>query len=291
MATECNKTLNNTGVSECPEQLGIIKTVILFDDKATPEYTGATDAALTTWIQNQIHAATKLTRAFPLPQAVDLSDNNAEPEFVTTGIGLNIYSGIGEKGFTHTYMQDMQLLPKLAAANGLTVQAILVDDKKQVWGLASTNGYVPLSFSATTWNGAHRTSSEYAMMMTKFSYLNPDDYNNLRLLGTLTTSITALKGLNDVTLEDVGLATAPVIKLFIDGSDVTSRYSTLLAVKGAWLYDGSNPASNPVYDATQLGFKTWGTTAAGKVLQLVDPAVLHALTVPVNNIEGSPLTL
>jgi hypothetical protein len=290
MATECNRQLNNTASSECPEQMSIIKSVILFDDKSVIEYTGTTDSALNTWVQNAIHAATKLSRAFPLPLAVDLADNNAEPEFTTTGIGIDIYSGIGAKGFTHTYMQDMQLLPKLAAANGLTVKALLVDDKKQVWGLTSTVGYAPFEMMATTYNGAHKTN-EYAKMMTRFNYLNPDDYNNLRMLGTLTSSLSSLKGLADVTLENVGTATAPVIKLFIDGSDITSRYSTLLAVKEAWLVKGTTPASNPVYDSAQVGFKTWGTTAATDVIQLVDPALLHALAAPVNNIEGTPLTL
>jgi hypothetical protein len=101
-----------------------------------------------------------------------------------------------------------------------------------------------------------------------------------------------LKGLADVTLENVGTAAAPVIKLFIDGADITSRYATTLLVKEAWLVKGSTPANNVAYDATLVGFKTFTTvTTTGDVIRLVDPAALHALTVPVNNIEGTPLTL
>ena len=287
---DCTRQLNNTAGSECPEQMDVIKVPILFDDKAEIEYTGSTDSALTTWIQTAIHAATKLTRAFPYPVAFELEDQNEDPKFQTSNIGVTAYAGEGAKGFVHTYYQDMQLLPKLAAANGLTVKVLLVDQKKQVWGIATTNGYSPVEMMATSYNGKHKTN-EVPSMMTKFDYINPEDYNNLRMLGTLTSSITSLKGLADVTLENVGIATAPKIKLFIDGTDVTSRYSTLLAKKEAWLYNGTAPASDPVYSSTDVAFTTWGTTAAAGVLKLVDPAVLHALTVPVNNIEGTPLTL
>ena len=287
---DCTKELMNTAASECPEQIDVISVPILMDDKAEIEYTGATDAALTTWIQNLIHAATKLTRGFPYPMAFELEDKNEDPKFETSSIGKTMYAGEGAKGFIITAVQDMQQLPKLTSANGLTVKAFLVDQKKQVWGLPSTNGYIPVEMMATTYNGKHKTN-ESPKMMTQYDYVNPDDYNNLRMLGTLTSSITSLKGLADVTLENVGTAIAPKIKLFIDGTDVTSRYSTLLAKKEAWLYNGTNPASNPVYSSTDVAFTTWGTTAAAGVLKLVDPAVLHALTVPVNNIEGTPLTL
>lgn len=286
----CNKELMNTASSECPEQIDIIRVPILMDDKYGSEYTGATDAALTTWVQNLIHAATKLTRGFPYPNAFDLEDKNEEPKFETSSIGQTVYAGEGAKGFVLTCHQDMQQLPKLIAANGLTVKAFLVDQKKQVWGLKTATGYAPIEMMATAYNGPHRTS-EGAKMKIQFDYVNPDDYNNLRMLGTLTGSLSALKGLADVTLENVGTAVAPKIKLFIDGTDVTSRYSTLLAVKEAWLYNNVAPASNPVYDATTVSFTTWGTTAAAGVLKLVDPAALHALSVPVNNIEGTPLTL
>lgn len=288
---DCTQQLMNTAASECPEQIDIIKVPILFDDKAEIEYTGSTDAALTTWIQQQIHAATKLTRGFPYPIAFELEDQNEEPKFETSTIGVTRYAGEGAKGFLVHAIQDMQQLPKLAAANGLTVQVLLVDQKKQVWGLKTTNGYSPIEMMATSYNGAHRTA-ESAKMMTKYDYVNPDDYNNLRMLGTLTSSITTLKGLADVTLQNVGTASAPKIKLFIDGSDVTSRYSTLLVPKEAWLVKGSNPASDVTYNATDVAFTTFTTvTTAGDVIRLVDPSVLHALTVPVNNIEGTPLTL
>lgn len=291
MSTDCTRTLNNTAASECPEQMDIIKVPILFDDKAEIEYTGATDAALTTWIQQQIHAATKLTRGFPYPQAFELEDQNEEPKFETSTIGETRYAGEGAKGFLIHAIQDMQLLPKLAAANGLTVQALFVDQKKQVWGLPTTNGYGPVEVRATSYNGPHRTS-ESAKMMTKIDYVNPDDYNNLRLLGTLTSSISSLKGLADVTLQNVGTPSAPKIKLFIDGTDVTSRYATTLLVKEAWLVKGAAPANNVAYDSVAVAFKTFTTvTTTGDVIRLVDPAALHALTVPVNNIEGTPLTL
>jgi len=287
----CNQELMNTAASECPEQIDIIKVPILFDDKAVIEYTGSTDAALTTFMQNCIHAATKLTRGFPYPMAFDLEDQNEEPKFETSTIGVTRYGGEGAKGFLVHAIQDMQQLPKLAAANGLTVQAFLVDQKKQVWGLKSTNGYVPIEMMATTYNGAHRTADS-AKMTTRYDYINPEDYNNLRMLGTLTNSLSSLKGLADVTLENVGTAAAPVIKLFIDGADITSRYATTLLVKEAWLVKGSTPANNVAYDATLVGFKTFTTvTTTGDVIRLVDPAALHALTVPVNNIEGTPLTL
>lgn len=288
---DCTRILNNTAASECPEQMDIIKVPILFDDKAEVEYTGSTDSALTTWIQTQIHAATKLTRGFPYPIAFELEDQNEDPKFETSTIGVTRYAGEGAKGFVHTYYQDMQLLPKLAAANGLTVKVLLVDQKKQVWGLVSANGYQPVEMMATSYNGKHRTA-EGANMMTKFDYVNPEDYNNLRMLGTLTSSISTLKGLADVTLENVGTAVAPKIKLFIDGTDVTARYATLLLAKEAWLVKGLAPASDVAYDATTVSFTTFTTvTAANDVIRLVDPAALHALTVPVNNIEGTPLTL
>jgi hypothetical protein len=287
----CSQELMNTAASECPEQMDVIKVPILFDDKAVIEYTGTTDVALNTWIQNAIHAATKLTRGFPYPMAFDLEDQNEEPKFETSTIGVTRYAGEGAKGFLVHAIQDMQQLPKLAAANGLTIQALLVDQKKQVWGLKSTNGYIPVEMMATTYNGAHRTTDS-AKMMTKYDYVNPEDYNNLRMLGTLTTSISNLKGLADVTLENVGTAAAPKIKLFIDGTDVTSRYATTLLVKEAWLVKGAAPASNVTYNATDIAFTTFTTvTTTGDVIRLVDPAALHALTVPVNNIEGTPITL
>jgi len=288
---DCTQELMNTAASECPEQIDVIRVPILFDDKAVIEYTGATDAALTTWIQSQIHASTKLTRGFPYPVAFDLEDKNEDHKFETSTIGNTMYAGEGAKGFIVTAIQDMQQLPKLASTNGRTVKAFLVDQKKQVWGLKSATGYVPIEMMATSYNGKHKTA-ESPKMMTQYDYVNPEDYNNLRMLGTLKSSISTLKGLADVTLENVGTASAPKIKLFIDGTDVTSRYATLLLAKEAWLVKGAAPASNVSYDATTVSFTTFTTvTTANDVIRLVDPAALHALTVPVNNIEGTPLTL
>lgn len=287
---DCTRQINNTAASECPEQMDVIKVNIVYDDKAEIEYTGSTDSALTTFLQTGIHAATKLTRAFPWGIAYDLEDQNEDPKFQTSNIGVTAYAGEGAKGYLHSYHQDMRQLRRFVSSNGLVVKSFLVDQKKQVWGLPTQNGFEPVEMMVTSYNGKHKTN-EVPVMHSKFDYVNPEDYNNLRLLGTLTSSLSTLKGLADVTLENVGTATAPKIKLFIDGTDVTSRYSTLLAKKEAWLYNGTTPASNPVYSSTDVAFTTWGTTAAAGVLKLVDPAVLHALTVPVNNIEGTPLTL
>jgi len=281
----CVNTLKNTGISKCQINIQAIKKAILLPPDAT-EFTGETAAEFTTWLKAGIQSENIINRFLVLPGFNGLTDNTDDPVEDTDGYGHKRKIKDSEVSFSCTYDSNICLSKKLRALNNQKMLVIFIDEKDNAFGVQTETGFT--GFQCECWFSQSKlpTDGKVQRPVAYIGLLDVTEYQDEIDFISMDWKQSAINGLIDVVLTGTGAALAGSVTITDEcsGIDITSTYSTLLAKKEAWKVDGTTPAADPTYASGKF---TFALTSGAHTIDLVDPAALLALAVPVMGIEST----
>ena len=286
---KCSENYQNISASNCRQYFDIVEKVLFFPNKNI-YLTGNDEEDIAEDIAAKIQAATKYNRCFVFPVIKGLEDNSEDLKTAQTGYGDTVILADGKQSYTFQYLQDIEQTKRLRSFNNQEGRVILlcsdgsiICEKKdnKIYGFLAT----PYFRQGRLPNGSDLLISTMNLSFSDATAL--EDRVTILDLGLVPSEI---DGLKDIHIEMVG-SDKKNFKLIdaVTGDDVTSAYSTLLAVTGGWLIDGANPSTAPTYDSTNKKFTF--TAAATESVSLADPAALAELSTPVLGIESDVLTI
>ena len=283
----CNSNYQNTGEQSCKVQLDLVEKVLFWVDKSA-KITGATDALMIADIKSQIQSSTKLNRLYVFPLVKGLTDNSEDKVTGTWGYGETTIIRDGKPNYDLDYVQDVELTKLLRSFNNVEGRIGFLCSNGDLIIEETTNGYQGFVGKPYFSQGGLRAGEDVNKSTCTLSLSDAVAWQDRIKVLNLGLSPSELNGLTDV--EIVKLASTKY-QIFnnITGENISSLFATTLIKKEAWLVAGSTPAADSTYSSTDDAFVF--PVAPTTSINLVNPALLYALTAPVEGIESTGILL
>ena len=279
----CNNNYQNTGEQSCKVQLDLVEKVLFWVDK-TAAITGATEALMIADIKKQIQSSTKLNRLYVFPLFKGVEDTSEDLVTGTYGYGETAIVRDGKKAFNFQYQQDVELTKLLRSFNNVEGRIAFLCSNGDLIVENTTTGYQGFVGKPYFMQGGVPTGDDVRVSNCMINLTDAVAWEDRIKVLNLGLSPAEINGLTDV--EIVKLA-ATKFQIFnnVTGENITSLFSTTLIKKEAWLVAGTKPAADSTYSSTDdaIVFAVAPTTS----INLVNPALLYALTAPVEGIEST----
>lgn len=283
----CNNVYKNTGEQSCKVQLDLVEKVLFWIDKSA-KITGVTDALMIADIKSQIQSSTKLNRLYVFPLVKGLTDNSEDKVTGTWGYGETTIIRDGKPNYDLEYVQDIELTKLLRSFNNVEGRMAFLCSNGDLIVEETTvgdQGFVGKPYFS---QGGLRAGEDVNKSMFTLSLTDAVAWQDRIKVLSLGLSPSELNGLIDVEIVKLE-ATKYQIFNNTTGENISSLFSTTLIKKEAWLVNAATPAADCTYSSTDDAFVF--PVAPATSINLVNPALLYALTAPVEGIESTGILL
>lgn len=271
----CNEQFRNTGSSSCKIGMGRTERIIILPNDAV--FTGETPEELYEFLMNGIHNNDKAKRFYPLPMINGAEPTVDEPISSQAGYGDNYFLGYGAMTGVYTYPPDFCLSKRLTSFNGSTVRILLIDNKKNVWGAMTENGFT--GFQVQLFNTQaglpNGTEQQLPSIRVPFTSTGVREFNELLETFSLNVDPSSIEGLTDVSLIITKIDTSYNVKIYdaCDKSDVTEKFSSTTGSQlPIWIMNGQPLVTGPTYSNNTFIFSDLTT---GGELNIAPPETLY----------------
>lgn len=207
----CAALAGNTGIGNCSLIPAHIVAVLLVPNSFVIKEADA--ANLQTFLEDAAQDASKAKRIYPINNITAFTDNSGDAQNETTGYGDVIPLRDGNYNWTFRYIKGGICLHKnLRKFNGQNLSALFVDANGVVFGRMTKDGLsgVPLaSFYANKWTASD--SSAVAGFTFSVTFASAHINENFGFVKDEELDITAVAGLQDITLSAVGSQTTTIL--------------------------------------------------------------------------------
>lgn len=283
----CNNNYQNTGEQSCKVQLDLIEKVLFWVDKSAV-ITGATEALMIADIKSQIQSSTKLNRLYVFPLVKGVEDSSEDLVTGTYGYGETTIIRDGKKSFTFQYQQDVELTKLLRSFNNVEGRMAFLCSNGDLIIENTTDGYQGFVGKPYFMQGGAPTGDDVRISNCSVNLTDAVAWEDRMKVLNLGLAPAELNGLIDVEIVKLAATKFQIVNN-VTGENITSLYQTTLIKKEAWLVAGAPPAADSTYSSTDDAFVF--PVAPATSINLVNPALLYALTAPVEGIESTGILL
>lgn len=296
----------NTGKTSGDVRMGRISALLLTREK---EFSAAERADVESFeeaLQESILLSrTDANKIFVFTGFREVEDTTGDPATATLADGYEevLTDPLVKAVLRHT--KGAAETQSLVAFNGWNDRVYVVDDKKIVWGLSTTDGGMRGFSVGFLYSQAPKFGGSGAINtnQVRITLGDADEFKSAGLVALkLDTAISAMDNLIDVDLLEVAAASGYAFKIGAytkyAGTNIYDNYADALEDDAAWVATikttgASVGIASVAKDATNKGWtvtlESTPTIAAGVeiYINLVDPTALAALTIPVTGIEAT----
>lgn len=295
-AFNCIVSGGNTGVSTCAIDIKRIKGAILLPSGFSFTPTNLSSEATFLSALQAATLAAKGSRAYPIHDFEEISDNTEKPVIQTLGYGGKAVVREGYYDWTFQIIKGGFCLAKaLRKFNNQNVDVLFIDDNDLLFGKKDSAGNLYGIPQAYVYQAPFKVNdgSKTSIYNQQFVF-KPDFVDSIGFVQLNAGDFDTVVGLQDVVLQSGGARAANVslVKAVTScgGVDIHSLYASQLAAANMWVatdsVSGNNLTITSVADNTNIGGWTITVDTSDPDYNAAHPVVISMAVPSVLNAAG-----